>query len=644
MTVPHLSIIIPTSSGSVPWPLLHSIKEQSLDSNLYEILLIFNIHRCTEKDFFHPSLKCFFSPQPGVNPARNLGIQQANGEIVLFLDDDCVLKNKKYLESLIDSHRLHPKQMSIGGPYTQAANMTMAGKAYHHIRTEWLKTQKINANSSQVLLGGNASYKRCIFKSELRFSPGIRYGGSENSLNYHILKQYGPHLWQDKLTVEHASNITVLSFLKKAFLQGKGSAFLQKFYPHFMPEAGTPSRSQRIETNLLIYFYDFFFMLGYRTSIFERKSAFLSFVEEFFHRLSRPLALCKQDFTAARHALKSQSSNVTEFHYQNKLLYSLAIDTTKDPDSIFLEMKHLESFYGIDSKNLKYRIQKSSNENFIMHCKDNKIFIFDPKMSDVYKKWNSDQQNRDSRVSATETPILYLHKPKHSLLRTFCPHRKNRNIYTIDGLCLDKSIWNKYLEETIDPYNHFSWNYFVQKNNFVVRTSGKSSQMNLRTLAHHAKLFFANNLSENFYKDHATLLGKNIFRRVALLYILLFVKKCDRLIPLCLKNNLQRIFSIFNKNLQNWTLEAQESSSNLYKIGPRYLKLLSLSLKTLSFSLKMLYIKLKIFLSPAFGFLQSLADEPKEFKHLPFFLKYKKRIFLFLKKWVWLSLKLVNLR
>lgn len=42
----------------------------------------------------HVSLKYFFLKKPSMTHARNIGIKNAKGEIVFFLDDDCLLKTK----------------------------------------------------------------------------------------------------------------------------------------------------------------------------------------------------------------------------------------------------------------------------------------------------------------------------------------------------------------------------------------------------------------------------------------------------------------------------------------------------------------------------------------------------------------------
>ncbi|WP_409200136.1 glycosyltransferase [Methanobrevibacter sp. DSM 116169] len=104
-----INIIIPTYKGEkYILKLLESLKNQTLDYNLFEAIIIINGERdSTEeiiKDFTsnNPNLNILleFSPE-GVSNARNHGISIANREYITFIDDDDYI-SPKFLEKMYE--------------------------------------------------------------------------------------------------------------------------------------------------------------------------------------------------------------------------------------------------------------------------------------------------------------------------------------------------------------------------------------------------------------------------------------------------------------------------------------------------------------------------------------------------------------
>lgn len=264
-----LSIVIPTSKGEFPELLLESIKEQSLDSNLYEVLVVFNKKEPTNNAPILPfALNVLFSSPCGVNRARNLGIVKSIGDHLLFLDDDCKLTNPKHLERLLQLFKDHPSQMSLGGPYSLPLTASKLDRAYFTVSQSWIQAQRLTDTQSLALLGGNAGYKKEAFNENIQFPDHIQYGGSETPLNSQIKDKYGPHLWCQDLAVEHNSQLNLFIFLKKAFLQGRGAGYaaqyLQQQNSSFDILDHTPEAQ---DLQYYIYSYDLLFFIGYQSSV-----------------------------------------------------------------------------------------------------------------------------------------------------------------------------------------------------------------------------------------------------------------------------------------------------------------------------------------------------------------------------------------
>jgi len=63
---------------------------------------------------FQGRLKCFFEPKQGKPFALNLGIKEAQGEILVFTDDDCVVE-KDYLLNVYEAYQKYGPEIGVLG-------------------------------------------------------------------------------------------------------------------------------------------------------------------------------------------------------------------------------------------------------------------------------------------------------------------------------------------------------------------------------------------------------------------------------------------------------------------------------------------------------------------------------------------------
>ncbi len=105
----QITIIIPTYNPSnYLIECINSIYNQTLDRTKYETIIILNGELETYRDFlikiyqskpYDFSMKILETAKSGVSNARNIGIDNASGKHIIFLDDDDVL-SPNYLESM----------------------------------------------------------------------------------------------------------------------------------------------------------------------------------------------------------------------------------------------------------------------------------------------------------------------------------------------------------------------------------------------------------------------------------------------------------------------------------------------------------------------------------------------------------------
>lgn len=104
-----ISIIVPTYKPDYYiWECLESLKNQSLDREKYEVLIILN----GEKENYYSNIKSWieknkvknfeilYTKISGVSNARNIGLDNSNGKYIVFIDDDDYI-DKNYLKELL---------------------------------------------------------------------------------------------------------------------------------------------------------------------------------------------------------------------------------------------------------------------------------------------------------------------------------------------------------------------------------------------------------------------------------------------------------------------------------------------------------------------------------------------------------------
>ena len=105
-----ISVILPTyKPGNYIWPCLDSLKKQTLPKDSFEIVVVLNgcnePYKSSIDDYIHHSseglrIRLIQTNERGVSNARNIGLEQAEGQYITFLDDDDWV-SESYLENLL---------------------------------------------------------------------------------------------------------------------------------------------------------------------------------------------------------------------------------------------------------------------------------------------------------------------------------------------------------------------------------------------------------------------------------------------------------------------------------------------------------------------------------------------------------------
>ena len=172
-----LSVIICTyNRDKYIYNVLKSLAENTLPRDRYEIVLVDN--NCTDntrgecdrfvKDFPDVVFRYFVETNQGLSHARNRGIKESAGDILVYVDDDALV-NKEYLRTYADFFEQNPEIEAAGGPIIPQYETEEPAWMSHFTKAlitgyKYLGDKEKEFPKNDYPGGGNAAYRACVFE------------------------------------------------------------------------------------------------------------------------------------------------------------------------------------------------------------------------------------------------------------------------------------------------------------------------------------------------------------------------------------------------------------------------------------------------------------------------------------------------
>ena len=171
-------------------PLLDSIAKNDYPTTDYEIVLVDN--NCTDntrgvcEQFAEAhrdiTLRYVVETEQGLSAARNKGIKEAKGDIIIYVDDDALV-DADYIRIYAEHFASHPETMAAGGPIEPLYEteepkwMSPYTKA---LLTAWMNYgDKVREYpNGRYPGGGNAAYRKVVFDQVGMFNTELGRKGS----------------------------------------------------------------------------------------------------------------------------------------------------------------------------------------------------------------------------------------------------------------------------------------------------------------------------------------------------------------------------------------------------------------------------------------------------------------------------------
>lgn len=269
---PDISVVIPTNRKSKR---LHSSIEAVFQSasccNIHTQIIVVDssktISTLSLDRFQNTDLSelIIVRSRPGANCARNQGLLASKSDIVLFIDDDCLIEDFLFLKKHLDFHNLNKLACAAGGKYVASSKSNKIDRFYVEGQNHWLTRGILNSQHQiNYLIGGNVSFKKNILsKNNLYFDENIIYGGSETELFVRIKNQELTCYLIDAEIV-HLCDMTIFQLCKKAYKQGKGKRYREKKHSFLISDSlyvNAPVKD--IQNSIFSCLQRFFFRVGY---------------------------------------------------------------------------------------------------------------------------------------------------------------------------------------------------------------------------------------------------------------------------------------------------------------------------------------------------------------------------------------------
>jgi len=235
---PYLSIIVPVLNGANHINnLMNSLMNINYPKNKYEILIVDNESRDMTVELIKkfqrniPQLKLYFEKRKSSYAARNTGIMNAKGEIMVFTDVDCIVNNN-WLINIVKSFSENSVGCVAGGILSPKWNNIV--EEYYAKKDIMSQKNTLNSEFLPYPMTANVAYRMEIFNKIGYFDEKLISGGDADLAWRMQLETEYKIVYDQNAIVIHKHRTNIKSLFKQQFSYGYGSVLLYRKHNYFM--------------------------------------------------------------------------------------------------------------------------------------------------------------------------------------------------------------------------------------------------------------------------------------------------------------------------------------------------------------------------------------------------------------------------
>lgn len=233
--LPYVSVIIATFNDSQRLQkCLLSILNQTFPKNMYEIIVVDNNSDDNTVSFVSSlnRVRLFSEQRPGAYNARNLGILNSNGTVLVFTDSDCIASTNWLYEGVI--HLLKDPVLGlVGGKVSYSYKFYTNPNVYELYDSSKFMNQKKCIEIGKFCVTANMFTYKKIFEKVGLFNADMLSGGDVEWGNRVHLRGYGISYCPSSI-IYHPARNNFTQIYKKTVRVAKGYSLLE--YNDLMPK------------------------------------------------------------------------------------------------------------------------------------------------------------------------------------------------------------------------------------------------------------------------------------------------------------------------------------------------------------------------------------------------------------------------
>ncbi len=175
-------------------------------------------------------VRYLYQENKGPAAARNLGIENAKGDVVLFLDDDS-LPTEGWFAATRKAWQRHADADGIGGYVASRVSDGLCSRVNADFFNWFLDAQASGANP-RFLSTCNGGYRKSTLMKVGKFDEGFKKAsGEDRDLNLKIVREGGKLILDRSIIVYHDRVLPLGSFWRKYRNYGKAAYEIYERYP-----------------------------------------------------------------------------------------------------------------------------------------------------------------------------------------------------------------------------------------------------------------------------------------------------------------------------------------------------------------------------------------------------------------------------
>lgn len=238
---PSLSAVVCTRDrAELLAGMLESLCRQTLDRDAFEVVLVDDGSQDATREVAEAyatrlPLRHAFQPSAGLAAARNNGVFMANGEVLLFLDDDDVA-DPGLLEAHLERHRRLPApEIAVLG-HTRLTPELAADPLMHFVTQvgcflfSYPEIKDGDLLDFRYFWGGRSSCKRSMLLAHGVFDPVFRFGCEDIELAYRLSRHGFKVVYDAGAVSTMVRRLSFDDFCRRTERQGRSNLIFSRLH------------------------------------------------------------------------------------------------------------------------------------------------------------------------------------------------------------------------------------------------------------------------------------------------------------------------------------------------------------------------------------------------------------------------------